>query len=347
MGAGSFASPIDISAGGLSLDPGGNTFWIGSSQTNSVVEVQPDGTLVRTIDLSGQGISSEITGLAFDNAGNLLASSTLGVVYQLDLDPPPTPDPVLTSITVLAEDGTAADAGLASANAGQTIDLVGANLTRQMEVLFPTRDNSGNHGTVAVNPTGVNDDGTLAQVSVPNLAQTELDSITVVGGSGSVPLQIVPVITGISGRPGRDGTFDLTGSGFMEGASTITIGGVVIEDRYTNDASNRLLDGDVTGNRNSNYRLISSHSVEGPIRVETAGGFSELAGPSFTAPSFVEFTGLDATASLGTPADGGDSANTSQSITLLGRGFTNNTLVQFAAMDDTGTAGTLTRHRYG
>jgi len=162
------------------------------------------------------------------------------------------------------------------------------------------------------------------------------------GGSGSVPLQIVPVITGISKRPGVDATFDLFGSWFMEGASTITIGGKVINDVYTSDSSSRIFDGDVFGN-NSSYRLIARHAVEGPIRVETAGGFSQIAGPTFGLPAFVLYTGLTATAQAGT-AEGvaAASANTGQSITLTGVGLTNSTLVQFEAMDDEGVAGTIT-----
>src|SRR5262249_2919942 len=65
------------------------------------------------------------------------------------------------------------------------------------------------------------------------------------GAAGNVPLQIVPVISGIqNGRAGLDSAFNLTGSGFMEGASTITIGGRAYADQFTN------LEMDVTGQRN-------------------------------------------------------------------------------------------------
>jgi len=49
---------------------------------------------------------------------------------------------------------------------------------------------------------------------------------------GNIPLQIVPVITSMSGQPGLETFFTLFGSGFMEGASTITVGGVVLNDRF-------------------------------------------------------------------------------------------------------------------
>ena len=81
---GSFATPFDISTGALALDPGGDTLWIGSDRTNTIAEVQRDGRLVRTVDLSSQGLNFEITGFTFDADGHLLASSSLGVVYRLE-----------------------------------------------------------------------------------------------------------------------------------------------------------------------------------------------------------------------------------------------------------------------
>ena len=113
--------------------------------------------------------------------------------------------------------------------------------------------------------------------------------------SAPVPLQIVPVITGLSGRPGLDfTTFDLTGSGFMEAASTLTIGGVPFMDQYTN-----LADFDVFGARNDTYRLIAPLTTEGPITVTTAGGSFTFPGPTFAPPAFVQVTGLQATAGQG------------------------------------------------
>ena len=144
--------------------------------------------------------------------------------------------------------------------------------------------------------------------------------------SGSELLQVVPVIAGLSGRPGVDSTFDMLGSGFMEGASTVTIGGTVITDVFTNDSSSgsTLLDGDVFGTRNSTYRLIAPLAVEGPIMVTTAGGSFQLAGPTFAEPAFVDVTGVSVgtTATIGVPADEAQaSANTGQFIVLTGRGF--------------------------
>ena len=503
--AGSFATPFDINTGALALDPGGETLWIGSNQTNIIAEVQRDGTVVRTIDLSSQGISNEITGLAFDSDGNLLASSTLGVVYRLELDDdlPAPAAPTLTGIVGTAVDGTETDSLIASANAGQNIELVGTNLSTNTPVIFSTRDNNGNEGTITITPTAVNEAGTRAQIRVPDLAQTGEVTLAPIGGtqnlgfgsnadaiyrninlsfiansdtaqikfvdsglqgindeswgldnvqvalantpeiaifednfeggansewslvttdnslptsftefsgrfssqqqrlslsgltageeylldfdlyifdswegsgnngpdffnvliddevafqetfsnvagraqsfqpiaSGSVDLQIVPVISGINGRPGLSNTFDLFGSGFMEGASTITIGGTVINDQFTNFAEADVL------SLNSLYRLISERSIEGPITVETAGGSFQIEGPTFAEPTFIQFTGIETSTTKGSPTNTAiASVNTGQTITLLGEGFiSNSTIVQFEAVDAQGVAGLLSR----
>src|SRR5687767_3250839 len=80
----SFATPFDINHGGLTIDPDTGNLWIGSSSSNSVVEMRTDGTLVRQVDLSQQGISGEISGLAFNTDDQLLVSSNQGVVHVLD-----------------------------------------------------------------------------------------------------------------------------------------------------------------------------------------------------------------------------------------------------------------------
>jgi hypothetical protein len=130
----------------------------------------------------------------------------------------------------------------------------------------------------------------------------------------------------------------------MEGASTITIGGIALADLYKNQADDDVFDTSlVVGVGNDNYRISAPLTVEGPIRVTTAGGFYQIAGPTFAPPAFVQLTGIQSTAVAGAPATGAASANTGQAITLLGNGFTGGTLVQFDAQDDQGVNGTLTR----
>src|SRR6266850_1601754 len=336
---GRFDVPFDVNFGGLAIHPVTGNLWVASSQVTRLAEMTPAGVLLREFEVSGQGPATELSGLAFRDADTLLASSTRAVVYVLDLTPATPGAPTLSAINALAAGGTAANAAQASANVGQTIELVGTNFRAgELQAQFATRDAAGNSGVALVSVVTVSVDGTRAQVQVPDLAAT--GEVRVIGGSGVVTLQIVPTIVGISnGRPGEESSFDLAGSGFMEGASTITIGGVALIDGYTN-----LADADVFGAQNSVYRLVAPLTLEGPIRVSTAGGFYEIAGPSFAPPSFVALEGLQASAAQGTPADAVQaSANTGQTIVLLGQAFTNSTLVQFEAQDDAGTSGVLTR----
>ena len=157
--------------------------------------------------------------------------------------------------------------------------------------------------------------------------------------SAGVALQIVPTLTGITGRPGSDTAFDLLGSGFMDGASTISIGGVKLVDSYANQS-----DFGVTGTTNGDFHLTAPLTLDGPIRVTTAGGYAQISGPSYAAQPPVQFTGIATTAQSGTPANATvASANVGQTITLTGQGFTNSTLVQFTAQDDTRAVGTVTR----
>ena len=85
-------------------------------------------------------------------------------------------------------------------------------------------------------------------------------------------------------------------------------------------------------------------AVQGTIRVTTAGGYSQIAVPAPASPPFVEFDALNATATTGTPASSSvASAVVGQTITLVGRGFNNSTVVQFPAEDQAGVAGVLGR----
>ena len=59
-----------------------------------------------------------------------------------------------------------------ASNVGQTITLTGTNFGAGTEVLFQTRDNAGNLGTVAVAPNAISADGKSLQVVVPVLAAT-------------------------------------------------------------------------------------------------------------------------------------------------------------------------------
>ena len=334
-----YASPVAVNDGGLAVDPVSGNLYAAGTSNNNLVEFERDGTVVRTIDLSAQDIANEISGLDYVDSSTILASSTRGFIYELSLSAPVIADPpVLTALDTTSLNGTPTNPAVASANVAQLIEIVGTDLTRSTPVVFPTRDIEGNVGTMTVTPSAVNADGTRAQVIVPDLATS--GAVTLGGGgSGSVDLQVVPLIFFISGRPANDGTFDLVGSGFMEGASTITVGGTVFEDVHRN-----LLTDNVTGSRNDRFRLTLPLAVEGSITIQTSGGTFTHPGAGYAVPSFVELSDVM------TGPLGGVAANTSEAathagelITLVGRGFTNSTLVQFDGVDGAGGAGIITR----
>ncbi len=151
-------------------------------------------------------------------------------------------------------------------------------------------------------------------------------------------LQIVPTLEAISGEPGSDGAFTLQGSGFMEGATTVAVGGIAAADQYNDGATF-----DVYGARNGQLRAVVPLALDGPVRVITEGGWAELPRAASPAQAAVAFTGIAAAAQAGVPADPArPAANTGQLIVLTGQGFTSSTQVRFQAVDDSGVAGTVT-----
>ena len=80
-----FNLPFNAGESGLALDPANDgTLWYGSDQSTHVVHLSATGTVIANEDLSSQGVNqNEISGLVFDNNGNLLVASTQGVVYRV------------------------------------------------------------------------------------------------------------------------------------------------------------------------------------------------------------------------------------------------------------------------
>src|SRR5262249_8466586 len=156
---------------------------------------------------------------------------------------------------------------------GQTLTLTGLTPGQAYNLFFDlyvldSWDGAGNPGPdrfeVSVDGQSLMND-TFSNYSVANL-QTY-------NASAALPLQIVPTLTGvINGRPGNDSTFDLIGSGFMEGQSTITIGGIAVTDNYTNLPSYDVTSyyNGVHTDQNGQYVLPPPLDVEGPIRVTNA-----------------------------------------------------------------------------
>ena len=158
------------------------------------------------------------------------------------------------------------------------------------------------------------------------------------GDSAGLRLQIVPTLIA-SGQPGTDAIFALTGTGFQDGASTLTVGGVSFTDS--------LLGGNtfnVSGARDGTYTVAAPLTLDGAITLTTDGGSATLPSTVNAIQPLAAFTAIVASAAGGVPADPAKpSANTGQTITLTGQGLTSTTLVQFLGTDDTGATGTLTR----
>ena len=90
--AGGFAAGMDITSGDIAIHPTTGNIWIASAATTTLREYTVAGVFVRSIDVSPQSVSTELTGLAFRPNGadfDVLASSNRGVVYVL-------PDPLVS-----------------------------------------------------------------------------------------------------------------------------------------------------------------------------------------------------------------------------------------------------------
>lgn len=224
----------------------------------------------------------------------------------------------------------------------QTLNLTGLTagqtytLTFDLLVLDSWDGISPNNGPDLLD---VNVDGT--SVFRENFASNYADIQGVQSYNTSAPirLQIVPTLTGTSdGTPGSTNPFNLNGSGFMEGASTVTIGGIAVVDNQRNTTPY-----DVTGTRNNTISVIAPLVLDGPIRITTEGGYAELAAPTFGQQPQSTFTGITSTLLSSQAADPAKPAQvTGGTITLAGQGFSNNTLIQFQGVDDSGRLGTIT-----
>ncbi|WP_374090612.1 Ig-like domain-containing protein [Methylomicrobium lacus] len=222
-------------------------------------------------------------------------------------------------------------------NAGQTLSLGGLTAGQNYTVSFDfyaldSWDGSSGPDLIDVSVDGVS----VLHDTVSNYSVLNAQSLN---ASAGIRLQIVPTLTVLSsGRPGEETLFYLNGSGFMEGASTVTLGGMTQNDNVLNQSPL-----DVSGN-NTSLSVVAPLTLDGPIRITTEGGFAEIPAPSFGVQALVNFSGLSASATDGVPTNAGvASAVTGQSIVLTGQGFTSNTLVQFQGIDDSGRLGTITR----
>ena len=130
-----------------------------------------------------------------------------------------------------------------------------------------------------------------------------------------------------------NGTLNLTGSGFAEGATTVQFGNLVGRQRTlqrTGCLRRQQSEQRPTFVTSGGINLtVPSGVPTGPIRVTTIGGTSQAFG--------LTFTGIVGTAGSGTPADAGKaSANPGQTITIQGTNLDATTDVVFLTSDSAG-----------
>ena len=155
----------------------------------------------------------------------------------------------------------------------------------------------------------VAEDGASLEFTVPAEARTGIASI-LSGGSGKL-LQIVPRVSAVDSGGGKGQPTFISGSGFIEGNTTVRFGAVQVVDGGTGSG-----DGiDVFGSAMENDRLVVTVPSDGtlPYEVITDGGRSGRAN---------DVSKIVSTTATGTPANGAEaSANVGQKVRVEGAGF--------------------------
>src|SRR5262249_20143593 len=139
----------------------------------------------------------------------------------------------LSAISAVALSGTPADAGQASANAGQAITLSGTGLSTASAVLLRYVDVNGAVQMVKLNPSAAVADGSSATLVVPGYANGAF-TLQLFGSASQPLLQIVPTLSGYDIQAGTV----LYGSGFVEGAGSYSFAGASVADTPADSAGN-------------------------------------------------------------------------------------------------------------
>ena len=242
-------------------------------------------------------------------------------------------DTRLSGISASAAAGTPAESGVASANVGQTITLLGSGLLSSDQVVFTAIDQSGNLYTDTITPTSVAANGTSLTVVVPTDATT--GTVRLARETAGILLQVVPTLSHVSVSAGgafTGGAMTLTGTGFEEGASAVHFGAKTLGSTESG-VSYYGYTPNYTYNPNGFINLTTPDGVPtGPISVSTPGGVSTIYPLNFTA--------ITATAASGAPETAGQaSANPGQAITIQGTGLDATTDVVFQTLNSSGVPG--------
>ena len=235
--------------------------------------------------------------------------------------------PGITVIPVTATVGIPANPVLASANAGQTVQLQGEGFVAGSTVDVPVIDQAGVSSIALVPLTNVSPDGTTANMIVPATAATGLWALS---GStlAGVPVQIIPTTTSLNGTITIGQPLEIVGSGFQEGLTTVLFPGAVgpVPATDVQFVNNRLM-------------VIAPPGVTGgTVTVTTPGGTS-----NGVSAGIAVLQAILSTAEKGIPFDPlQPSANGNAHIDLQGIGFIPGLQTTFTSTDNNGIQGTVT-----
>ncbi len=176
---------------------------------------------MRGTDLNNQAFSDDVFGaVTVTTAGGSSAPYSVGY----------------TDLVATAASGTPADGAQASANPGQTVTLVGSNLSETTDLVARYVNTSGTLRFERLNPNSANVDGTQATVILEDYYNGAYN-LQVFGSDASHLLQIVPVID--QADINSTNSVSIGGDGFVEGASTYTFPGQTVVDRRSRFPSPR------------------------------------------------------------------------------------------------------------
>ena len=236
--------------------------------------------------------------------------------------------PGITVIPVTATIGIPADPVLASANAGQNVQLDGAGFANGSTLDVPVFDQNGVSSIALVPLTNVSPDGTTANITVPATAATGLWALS---GStlAGVPVQIIPTTSSLDGTVTIGQPVDILGSGFQEGFTTVLFPGAVgpvaaTDVQFTNNRLTVVAPPGVTG---------------GTVIVITPGGTS-----NGVSVGIAVLQTITATNRKGTPADPLLPWANRGRITLHGVGFAPGMQATATTTSNSGVQGIATNH---
>jgi hypothetical protein len=252
---------------------GSETVRDASTGTTPDVQGRNDTTLNRFIANGQVTLTVPLSNGAFGGISVQTAGGT-SALYSVNL----------ASITSVATSGTPANAGQASANAGQTIVLNGSGLATTTDVLIRYTDYQGDPAMVRVSPTSAAADGTSATLVLPGNVNGAF-GLQVFGSSSQPLLQIVPTLYAAS----ETGTLSLAGSGFVEGGISFNLPGATWADTATNAGAD-ITYGNSQGGIYTENNLVNipvaqtPHYGLGSATVTTAGGTSAALSLNFLRP---------------------------------------------------------------